>query len=273
MRKLLLILVLILILIVTGMVIYKGTSVGDVWGVKQITEKNAEVDKVNSDLSSLVNSTFPMTESSVNSSAKTLEETKNEYEEQAILLSKSDYYAQSEEYKIEYLWTRIGKYARQNNIIMSLEVTNTSIKGLYDLNITSEGKYSDIANFIRDIENDSKLGFKIEDFSMTSGSSATTEESSSDSNVTKSTSNAVVGKFSCKEVRIDEKSLDLTSDSDSVTDNTNTQDGTNTDTNNTTNTTQTQQNTTTKSTSANATSTQSSTTIEATSEESSENVN
>ena len=36
MRKLLLILVLILMLVVTGMVIYKGTSVGNIWGIKQI---------------------------------------------------------------------------------------------------------------------------------------------------------------------------------------------------------------------------------------------
>ena len=256
MRKLLLILVLILMLVVTGMVIYKGTSVGNIWGIKQITEKNAEVDKVNSDLSSLVNSTFPMTESSVNSSAKTLEETKNEYEEQAILLSKSDYYAQSEEYKIEYLWTRIGKYARQNNIIMSLEVTNTSIKGLYDLNITSEGKYSDIAKFISDIENDSKLGFKIEDFSMKSGNESTTNENTSNNGEKKHTVNNVVGKFSCKEIRLDEKSIDsnigLNSDTNgdsknngSATDANNTNANT-ADRSNTNNTTQTQQNTTTE---------------------------
>ena len=58
---------------------------------------------------------------------------------------------------------------------------------MYNIGFTVTGKYSNITQFIYDIENDSKLGFKIEDFNMTPAESALNLQ----------------GKFSCKDVRIE----------------------------------------------------------------------
>ena len=210
MRKLLFTLILILVLVVTGMIIYKGVTTGniDIWGIKQIVEENKKIDTINEQLSTLVNTTYPSAVKATTSSAETLEKTKKEYETQAILLSESENYAQSEKYKIEFLWTRIGNYAKANKVVPEMKVTNSATKDRYNLNFVVEGKYSDIAKFIFDIENDSRLGFKIENFSMTSGGETTETEDDEEESKAKSV-NTVIGKFVCKEIRIDLEALDL----------------------------------------------------------------
>ena len=87
-----------------------------------------------------------------------------------------------------------------------MEVASESTKGIYNLIITAVGKYPNVADFIYAIENDSRLGFKIEDFSMTQYGSKT--ENDDGENVTKNDSNLVQGRFVCKEIRIDIKSID-----------------------------------------------------------------
>ena len=61
---------------------------------------------------------------------------------------------------------------------------NEKDEGNYDLTFEATGSYVSVADFIYAIENDSTLGFKIEDFSMT-GSSKT-----------------VTARFTCKDIRI-----------------------------------------------------------------------
>lgn len=252
MRKILLTIIIILLLSFTGIVIYKGTEIGsfNVWGITQIISENETIDQKNEQLSTLVSVTYPGTLSKLNESAETLEETKSEYENQAVLLADSKYYRQTENYKIEFLWTRIGNYAKDNEVEIKIDVTNSQTNGLYDLNFTVLGHYADVTQFIYDIENDSRLGFKIEDFSMTAGVSATV--TTDEGQKTTENYNTVQGKFACKEIRIDLKSLDNSSDtsqgtttndnqenSDTMTQNTSTStnDGTNSNNANTTNNT------------------------------------
>ena len=47
----------------------------------------------------------------------------------------------------------------------------SSTENTYDLDFTVTGPYIGITDFISDIEDDSKLGFRIEQFKMTAGSS------------------------------------------------------------------------------------------------------
>lgn len=85
----------------------------------------------------------------------------------------------------------------------------------YDLNFSATGTYTGIEEFITDLEDDSKLGFKIEDFSMTATSGSNGEQ--------------VEATFVCKNIII--KGIENTSASsgsmsgttkiDSSTDNTN----------------------------------------------------
>ena len=56
------------------------------------------------------------------------------------------------------------------NIDISL-TTGTGGDNVYDLHFTVVGSYIGISEFIRDIEDDSNLAFKIEEFSITAGES------------------------------------------------------------------------------------------------------
>lgn len=196
MRKVLFAILASILLIVTVLVIYKGMSIGNfkIWGIKQIAEENDAIDRANEKLKTMVSNEFPGVVSKLNNSGEVMQEAKKEYEEQAVMISNSKYFMQTEKYKLEFLWTRIGNYAKDHKVTPKMEVASGSTTGVYNLIITVVGKYSNIADFIRAIENDSRLGFKIEEFSM---AQYTGEES-----------NLVQGKFTCKEIKIDLKSID-----------------------------------------------------------------
>ena len=136
-------------------------------------------------------------------SSETLQETKKQYEQKAIVLSENKYYKQTDRYKHEFVLVKVGNYAEENNVDIRMIVTESATSGLYDLNFTITGKYADVASFIYDIENDSSLGFKIENFIEVSATATQTKEDG-----TTTTINAVKANFYCREVSIDLKWID-----------------------------------------------------------------
>ena len=205
MRKILFIILIILLLVGAGLTIANGLEIGDfqIWGVKSIIAQNENIDNKNQQLSNLVSITYPNSLDELNTSSETLTSTKQEYENKAILVSNSKYYMQTEKYEIEFLWTKLGNYAQDNNVQIKIDVVNSSsTSGLYDLNFTIAGEYVDVTDFIYDVENDSKLGFKIEDFHMSA------------------VKDGVQGSFACKEISINIERIDQNATSkDSSTEN------------------------------------------------------
>ena len=131
----------------------------------------------------------------------------------------------------------------ENTTDMEAAITQTTSTGaeradddLYDLSFTAVGKFVSVVDFINAIEEDSSLGFKIEDFKM----SATYE------------TKEVTSEFKCKGIRIkkvtrtsEEQKLDDEEEAKGNTTNTNSTNSTNTNkTTNTTNTTNSTKNTT-----------------------------
>jgi len=260
MRKILFILALIILLIFTGVVIYKGTNFGrfKVWGITQIIEKNDEIDSENAQLSNLVSVTYPSTLTKLSNSSEKLQQTKKEYEEQSVMLSDSNYYMQTEKYKLDFLWTRIGNHAKDNKVEIKIDVTNGTANGIYNLNFTVVGKYANTTSFIYAIEGDSRLGFKIENFSMKQSTKGTGVLNSDGQTVYNY--NNVECTFVCKEIKIDIKSLDGQDgkkDETNTTNTTNAENTTNTvgNTTNTTNTTNNNTNTTNTQNAGNTTNT------------------
>ena len=187
MRRVLFIGTMCLLIIITALWTTIGFHLGaiELWGVKQIRQENFDIDSENAKLSELIETTYPSSTKSLEEMAEKMQSSKTEYENKAVLLNNSDYYLQTEEYEIEFLWTKIGNYAKDNDIVLKIEVTESQLEGRYDLNFTAVGKYANITQLIYDIENDSKLGFKIENFKM------------------QASGDAVEATFSCKEIRID----------------------------------------------------------------------
>lgn len=246
MRKILISILVCLLLIGSAFFMVNGISKVNIKGIKGLSEKNGQIEQKISDLSNVISVTYANTESNLKRTANTLQDSKTEYENQAALsnsLSPS-YASQLETYDIDYLWTKLGNYARDEKVVIKIDlVASGTSTNLYNLNFTTTGAYVNITNFIYEIENDSKLGFKIDEFKMNSSSDSLTAT------------------FSCKEVPIKVGSIDQatsnnqggTTQSGSTTDTTgasaqgnttSTTTGTNTTSNTTSNSTATASNTT-----------------------------
>lgn len=87
---------------------------------------------------------------------------------------------QIEKYELETLYVRLGNHATSQGVDIQLDVltgTNNA-KDYYNLKFTATGSYISITDFISAIENDSMLGFKIEEFKMSpSGTTETLQAS------------------------------------------------------------------------------------------------
>lgn len=203
MRKVLISIVVCLLLVGSVFVMISGVSKLNISGIKDIDKKNNEVEETISKLSNVISVTYANTESNLKRAANTLQDSKTEYENQAILSKSAEpsYVSQLETYDIDYLWTKLGNYAKNESAVIKIDVVSGGAStNLYNLNFTVNGSYVSITDFIYDIENDSKLGFKIDDFKM---------KPSADGNLSAT--------FSCKEIPIKVGKVDENATSDNTT--------------------------------------------------------
>ncbi len=255
MRKIIISIIVVLLLIGSAFFMVNGISDVGIIGIKGLNEKNNTIEQKISELSNVISVTYVNTESNLKSTANTLQASKTEYENQAILSNSNSpsYASKLEKYDIDYLWTKLGNYAKDENVIIKIElVSGGASQNLYNLNFTVTGDYMDTTNFIYDIENDSKLGFKIDEFKMVPGGD-----------------NKLTTTFVCKEVPVNvgktDESTNTTNSNESTetaqgtTNNTSTQNSSTSSTKNTSNTTtnstRATSNTTTNSSTTNATNT------------------
>lgn len=244
MKKLLLLILIALILSLTIFTIVNGIELGDftILGIQGIKEKNTDLDAEIKEATTLVTVSYPKKADEMNASVKELEEAKKEYEDMVSVSTSDEISIASQilNYKIEVLWTKIGIHAKKEGVKINIAVVNgTGSEDNYNLNFTVAGSYINISEFIRDIEDDSTIGFKIEDFALKPGGS---EEN-------------LQATFTCKNIII--KDLSQISTIDKETEEENTENNTNTtNKTNTTNSTNTTKSTnTTNSTKSNTTNT------------------
>ena len=208
MRKVLISIVVCLLLIGSITLIVNGVSGTNLKGFLGLKEENELVDKKNQELSNVISVTYQNTESNLESSESKLTKSKAEYENQAALanLNESSYASQLEKYEIDFLWTKLGNYAKEENVVIKIDVTtNQTASTLYDLNFSVTGGYVNITDFIYDIENDSRLGFKIDDFKM------------------EMSAGVLLATFSCKEISLNVGKIEDTAVDQKSSDNTTTQ--------------------------------------------------
>lgn len=169
MRKILISVLVCLLLIGSAFLMVNGISKFNIKGIKGLDEENSKVEQKILDLSNIISVTYTNSEANLKRTANTLLDSKTEYENQAALSNSQtpSYASKLETYDIDYLWTKFGNYAKDENVVIKIElVASGTSTNLYNLNFTATGEYVNLTNFIYDIENDSKLGFKIDEFKM-----------------------------------------------------------------------------------------------------------
>lgn len=223
--KKLLILILIALLVLLGyFIIIQGVGTEgslQILGIKGIQAKNAELEQKIQEATSLAEKDYQSVLSEIKQNAQSFEDAKKRYEDNVIINEGGEVETLSKPYDIETLWVRLGNHATsQGATIQEMKVNNstTGAEGTYDLDFTITGSYICITDFISAIENDSTLGFKIEEFNM--------RPSGSELQAT----------FTCKDISINKDELNENVVITTTTDNTTNTSGNTANSTNTTNT-------------------------------------
>ncbi len=172
MKKLLILILIGLLLALSIFIVMQGVNIGsvEILGIKGIQDKSAALDEKIQEAARLVEKTYAQAVNDVDTNAKKLEEEKKNYEDMTAISEDSDVEAanQLERYEIETLWVRLGNHATSQGVVMQMDVlpSTSGAANTYNLRFTATGSYISITDFISAIENDSTLGFKIEEFKM-----------------------------------------------------------------------------------------------------------
>lgn len=191
MRKILISVLILCLLALTIYMVVDQINIGnlEILGIKKILQKNDELDKSIENAKTVVEEEVKTKEDELNTAYKQLNSKKSDYEQLVVASTDEEVETASQflTYNVEFLWTRIGNHAKKEGVKLKFDfVENTTVTNNYNLNFTVTGEYLGITNFLYDIENDSELGFKIENFSITSG----TEEQ------------GLIATFTCKNITI-----------------------------------------------------------------------
>lgn len=175
MKKLLISILIVLLFLLSVLTILKGfTFAGlDIPGMAQIKAKSEELDASISEATVLASSDYKNVLDNIDSDIKKLEEEKKNYDDLVKMNNGRTVQIanQYQKYEIEYLWTIVGNHATSEGVVLKMDLVAGTTENNYNLNFTVTGSYIGIIDFISSIENDSVLGFKIENFALIPGTS------------------------------------------------------------------------------------------------------
>lgn len=176
MRKLLISILLILLIVLAYFTIFEGIAIGDfeILSTSGIVELNDDLTTKIEEANRKIKSDLQAKKTELQQNIDTLLENKQSYYDLANVSTESEINEASTEetYTYEYLSIRIGRYARTEgvNLTMNVMTGDTGDAVTKKLDFTVVGQYFAIMDFISALEDDSELGFRIEDFHMTPSS-------------------------------------------------------------------------------------------------------
>ena len=224
MKKLLIMILIVLLVVLLGYVAFGGVVIGnfELLSLRGIQNKDWQLNNKIEEATKLAITDYPETVNTITTNVKKLENEKTEYEGMVQISTDGEVQTskQLEQYEVEYLWSKIGSHATAEGVTLGMDIVKgeTSTKDTYDLKFKATGSYISVTDFISDIENDSSLGFKIEEFKMMSD-----------------VENSVRAIFTCKSIAI--KNVSAISETEEDQEGEDTIDKDNTNTNKTNNTT------------------------------------
>ena len=220
MRKLLIGILIIALLVLAGYMLIDRVKIADleILGIQAIVDKNDSLDQKILSATKLATVTYQSKLDTLQSANEKLQQEKTTYENYIALDEEGGTVSQIQSYEVEYLWTKIGNYAKREGVVLKMDVeVNNAVLETYNLNFTVAGTYVGITEFIYDLDNDSSLLFKVESFKLLpNGSSSTTTTKEDNEGATTTQSNLpLVATFKCNDIsiNIDSKSVSGTNNS------------------------------------------------------------
>ncbi len=161
--------------------------------ISKIIERNKNVNTEIDKQSNLTLTTYPKTVETLETTIQNLKLEKEKYEQISGLEGDESQWYETEQYDISYLWKQLGRLATKQKINLAIDVKKAASGGvdLYDLHFTIQGEYTQVSSYIKKIEDDSTLMFRIYNFELVPGASEIQLKCT----------------FTVKDVRIDPKTL------------------------------------------------------------------
>lgn len=197
MKKLLVLILIALLSVLCVYTVLEGIHIGnfEILGIQGIKEKNDKLDERIELAAKRAQTDYPKSLAAVKTYTKSLQQEKKNYEEMTEISSGEDIEAanQIEKYEYDSLMVKLGRHATSEGADLNIKIEKGNAAGIYNLKFEAEGRYISILDFISAIENDSTLGFKIEDFKMTPVTSGNKEDKQQ----------KVRGTFTCRTIAIE----------------------------------------------------------------------
>ena len=220
MRKIILTVVSIIIVILSILCVTKGIKGPfQIYGYAQIKQRNEDTTAKLNELTNLKSTNYRKEESELKKTVAEYEEVSQRYE--SISAYKTDIEKREalsgQEYDIEFLQIKLGQYATDSKVDLSIELSKNEEKDGYilcDFKFQVVGSYSGIINFIEDVSADEQLKFIPENLKMfseyrevstiyeNSVAATTTSTSSKKTNTTASNNLPATNKVNKKQKRL-----------------------------------------------------------------------
>ena len=159
--------------------------------ISKIIEKNKEVNEQIDKQSDLTSTTYPKAVENFETTIDNLKLEKEKYEQVVGFENGESMWYETEQYDIAYLWKQLGRLATKHKVDLAIDVKKASGIDMYDLYFTIQADYTTISTFIKKIEDDSTLLFRIYNFKLVPGASTVKLKCT----------------FAVKDVRIDPRTL------------------------------------------------------------------
>lgn len=170
MRKLLMIFLMFLLIVLMVTIVIRGIKIGSfqIYSYKEIQQANEELNKQIAEASVITSTTYQGKMSDLNTSAKRLLTEREQYQDKIAYSTPEEVQKAKRiaEFKQSFLSVKLGNYATKEGIDLTLQYMAGTIEETGDLHFIVKGKYYSISEFLRDIENDKDLYFRIENFTM-----------------------------------------------------------------------------------------------------------
>ena len=170
MKKILMSILIILLIVMAYFIIVKGLEIGNIkiLSIEQIKYENKKLEQEIAQTETLMNTNYPSKTNELNDSISYLLAAKDSYLDLASTSTEEEIKQATvrEEYTVEFLLTKFGRYSTSNGVNLKYEITSGSATDSNNINFTVDGRYSRIITFLSDIEDDAKLGFRIRNFKL-----------------------------------------------------------------------------------------------------------
>ena len=141
-------------------------------GYQEIESANEELNMLIEQLNQKNSIEYSTKRANLDAAVQEYERIKKEYESLAAK-QKQMAYESTDLYNLEFLWTELGNYARENQIVMKMNIgrsvtamNNSEEYVICDLEFDVIGEYIKVTDFLYALEDDDRFAFEISEFSM-----------------------------------------------------------------------------------------------------------